>query len=73
MPDVWLSSSRTVIFELRGSSTWKSGRYDRTGSSSATSPDSTSCITASAVKDLLTDATGIGVCAVMSVPVESCP
>nr|BFE51278.1 hypothetical protein GCM10017745_47050 [Saccharothrix mutabilis subsp. capreolus] len=73
IPDVWLSSCRTVIFSPRGSSTRKSGRYLRTGASNSTRPASTSRITASAVNDLLTDATGIGVAAVTGAPDESLP
>jgi hypothetical protein len=50
-----------------------SGRYPRTGLSSSTSPRSTSCMTASEVNDLLTDATAMGVSAVTGSPEEVSP
>jgi hypothetical protein len=51
----------------------KPGNCCATGSSSAILPSSTSVMTAMAVKDLLTEATRIGVRSVTGSPAESCP
>ena len=57
----------------RASASAKSGRYSRTGASSRIRSRSTNCMIASAVNDLLSEAMGRGVAAVMSCPRASCP
>src|SRR5439155_8324447 len=59
---VWFSNWRTVIWAVAcGSATRNQGRYRCTGASRSTFPASTSCITARAVNDFVTEPTKKGV------------
>ncbi|GLX05503.1 hypothetical protein Misp03_24300 [Microbispora sp. NBRC 16548] len=68
MPEVCWRSCRTVIFSARASAMVNSGRYRRTGASRSILPSSARRSTARAVNDFDSEASGMGVSAVIASP-----